>query len=365
MRRPVGTNRQEGQVAVLFAIAAIAIVATVGLAIDAGTSYMDQRGLQAASDTAATAGATMLAKDFSTCIASGSMPYTIGDITKVVEKVAEDAAAGSGKVTTLQEPEFLSYQAGATLQPDMPPTLTCGPGVSGSSGSWAATNPVAVEVTSANSHKTLVLQVIGIHNAEERATATADFGVFTAGAVAPFAACASSPLAAITGSNASEVVPGDTVLLANKQGSTGWNTVCNQAGSADFKGFFPCPAGSKPVCTIDIGSSTTYTSSGGSDCGQWPASPPFGVGSVVDVPLITLATGQGSKITMAVEGIIQVKISVDSCTHGGDFNLEGIVQTVGSTAGSMLVCTPGEANSPCSAPPVNVPGEAVGVQLVN
>lgn len=53
-------GRQNGQVLVLFALALVAIVATVGLVIDGGSTYGQRRGQQNAADLAALAGADAL-----------------------------------------------------------------------------------------------------------------------------------------------------------------------------------------------------------------------------------------------------------------------------------------------------------------
>ncbi|MHB8395469.1 MAG: pilus assembly protein TadG-related protein [Candidatus Dormibacteria bacterium] len=362
IRQKSGSER--GQVTVLFAIAAIALVAVVGLAVDAGTSYVDQRSLQAGSDTASTTGASMLAADFHACLSSGILPYSNSAISSAVTAIADSAAAASGKATSLPAVDYVEY-VGSTLTDVGAVASYGGPFCMSSSGPGTWAGPMGVRVQAGNSHQTLVLQIVGINRASEQATSTAAFGVLTSGTVIPFVACVSGPLinpgdpALVNG----QVVPGDTVLLANKKGSGGWDTACNQVKDANFKGFLPCPPGSKPTCTVQVASGVTSGPwQGGSACGQWPST--IAVGDVVDVPLVKAAKGGGANINLEVLGIIQVQITVNSCSGGGDFNLEGVVLQVGSVTGNVLLCS--TTTGPyCANAPFNLASEATGVQLVN
>lgn len=360
---PRSSRSERGQVTVLFAIAAVALVAVVGLAVDAGTSYVDQRSLQAGSDTASTTGASMLAADFHACLTSGILPYSNAAIASAVTSIANSAAAASGKATSLPAVDYVEY-VGTTLTDVGAVASYGGSFCTSSSGPGTWTGPMGVRVLAGNSHQTLVLQIVGIHRASERATSTAAFGVITSGTVIPFVACAAGPLInpADPGLVNGTIVPGDTVLLANKKGSLGWDTNCNKVKDANFKGFLPCPPGSKPSCTIQVASGVTSGPwQGGSACGQWPSN--IAVGDVVDVPLVSTASGGGSNINLAVLGIIQVQITVNSCSGGGDFNLEGVVLQQGTVTGNILLCS--TTSSPnCDNAPFNLPSEATGVQLV-
>src|SRR5206468_11851702 len=56
-------RRQTGQALVLFGVGLVAIVAMVGLIIDGGNAYAQQRTTQNGSDAAAEGGATLLARN--------------------------------------------------------------------------------------------------------------------------------------------------------------------------------------------------------------------------------------------------------------------------------------------------------------
>lgn len=359
-------RRQSGQVAVLFAIAALAIVAVVGLAVDAGTSYVDQRTLQAGSDTASTAGANMLASDFHACLQDGSTPYTPSNIDAVVAKIADAAVTASGRATAPPTVNYVLWTPGGT--PQIVPY---------SGASWCTaqtwTGPSGVTVDTANAHHTVMLQLVGVPNAQETATATAGFGVFGEGAVTPFVACATgSPSSAspvdgyslLPTGPGGVIAPGDYVLLAQKKGSTSWDTNCNYVKSSDFKGFLPCPPGSKPSCTVEVASGVTAGPyQGGSTCGQWPSIP---VNTEIYVPMVTSVSGTGSSLYLNVTGIIRVSIVYSSCTASGDYNLIGQVMAGSSGLGGVLVCATDPQLSPtCSSFLKVTSADATLVQLVS
>jgi hypothetical protein len=366
MRRSV--NRDErGQVAVLFAIAAVALVAIVGLAVDAGTSYVDQRTLQAGSDTAATAGANMLAADFHACLASGGTPYSATDISKVVTTIAGAAVTASGSATAPPTLAYVLWNPGGT-----PQVLPYAGGDWCSDGAW--TGPSGVTVGTVNSHHTILLQVVGVSQASEAATATVGFGVVPSGMVTPFVACATgspSSVSPLDGYSLTPTGPGtpptlapnDYVLLAQKKGSTSWDTNCNHVQSSDFKGFLPCPPGSKPACTIKVTSGTTAGPfGGGSTCGQWPLLP---VGTDIYVPMVSTVTGRGSSVELAVEGIIKVQIVYSNCSGSGDYNLIGRVEAVsGGLDGGILVCSTVESPL-CSSPFTLSSADATVVRILS
>ena len=351
---PSQRKNQRGQVAVLFAIAAVAVVAVVGLAVDAGTSYVDQRSLQAGSDTAATAGATMLAADFHACLTNGILPYTDADISQVVAGIAGHAAAASGKVTSLPEVDYVTYQ-GTTLT-DIGPVssytaIPCTPN-SGTSGPGTWTGPEGVRVVADNQHHTLILQLVGVHNASEAATATAAFGVVSGGSYAPFVACDVQPLSGpVTSSGGIEI--GDTVLLADPQ----WKKKESGciSGSSDFKGYLHNPV-PDPI-TLPDGSGIATSSTGGGDaCGLWPSN--LAVGDVVMVPLTNSLSGTGH-YQVQVQGLIAVRITSFSCP-----SVQGVVTTIASDGGGLLIC-PSSTLPNCADAPFNVKTEATVVQLVN
>gem|GEM_PF-4854182 len=358
---PSPRTNQRGQVAVLFAIAAVAVVAVVGLAVDAGTSYVDQRSLQAGSDTAATAGATMLAADFHACLTDGILPYSDADISSVVAGIADRAAAASGRVTNLPEVDYVTYQ-GTTLT-DIGPVSAyganpCSPD-SGSSGPGTWSGPEGVRVVADNQHHTLILQVVGVHNASESATATAAFGVVSGGGYAPFVACNVDPVAGPTSPPSNQIEVGDTVLLADPQWKKDESACIS--GSSDFKGYLHNPV-PNPITLPSSSPIATSSTGGGDACGLWPTSVTGlakGQSMVVMVPLTNSVSGDGH-YQIQVLGLIAVKITGPvSCP-----SLTGVVTTIGSNGSGLLIC-PSTTVPNCANAPFDVKTEATVVQLVN
>lgn len=351
MRLRYGLRRtQGGQVAVLFALAAVAVVAIVGLAVDAGTSFVDQRALQAGSDTAATAGATLLAADFRACVSSSpATPYSNADIAKAVSNLADEAAAASGRATASPSVDYVWYPAST---PTPTPVAAYSGQLCSTSGTWAG--PTGVQVGTSNSHHTVLLQVVGVGNASEAATATADFGIVTGGGFANFVICAqgpiSSPSGPVTSTTAVEV--GDTVWVSNPQ----WYKVepsCNQ-GSSDYKGFLHNPTPNPITLPTSPGGTSTITADGGCTTGQFPT---LTVGETLDLPLVTSIVGNGRK-TITVEALIAVKItSIDSC------RVQGVITTLASNDGGLFVCPTSTVSSCADLTSSSVPA-ALAVQLV-
>lgn len=61
-RRRLGNGEQRGQVLILAALSLVALMAAVGLLLDGGNAYAQQRGVQNGADAAANAGADVLAQ---------------------------------------------------------------------------------------------------------------------------------------------------------------------------------------------------------------------------------------------------------------------------------------------------------------
>lgn len=80
---------QRGQIVVFFAIAIVAIIAMVGLIIDGGNAYANQRATQNAADAAAETGATVLAQSLLSK-ASGGAARTDGQVLAALNVSAAD-----------------------------------------------------------------------------------------------------------------------------------------------------------------------------------------------------------------------------------------------------------------------------------
>ena len=182
--RPMGGPRAgaRGQVAVLFAIAAVAIIGMAGLALDAGLSYMGQTGLQSASDNASLAVARMLAMDYSSQQQSppaASMPFTYAQMVSTVQDLVAANGAGSTRATSYSayfigpNDIHLCQFAPAALA-TCPTKYALSGGLPEASGALTASG---AEVVPTNTHQTSVLGILGIDRASETAPATAVFGV--------------------------------------------------------------------------------------------------------------------------------------------------------------------------------------------
>ncbi|MDA8394249.1 MAG: pilus assembly protein TadG-related protein [Candidatus Dormibacteraeota bacterium] len=224
-----GATEQRGQVAVLFAIAAVALVVTAGLALDAGQSFVSQRALQAGADTAAQSGTSMLDADFTACVNSQALPYTAFDISGVVTKIVSDAAAAQGGATSPPVATFVAYSSSS------PPALTSLGPVSSYTGQLCAPDgvwggPTGVKVATTETRPTFVLQLLGIRTTTEDASGTAVFG-YVGGGGAPFA---SWDAACYHSSSGQPLADGDTVVLLSPQW---YKYTCGFGTPASFKGY--------------------------------------------------------------------------------------------------------------------------------
>ncbi len=329
-------RRQSGQVAVLFAIAAIGVVAIVGLALDAGQAFVAQRALQGGADTVAQSGAAMLLEDYTSCVSTpttGDSPYTPAEIySDLVPLLAKDAAA-QGKATEPPQLQFVNYQGHSLGLVDagyLNPFCTSGVG-------W--TGPAGIEVVTKNTHHTTLLGVVGIHTASESATATALVGQVTGAAAVPFGVWSMyCPTSSTT-----PVAPYDPVVLQSSQ----WKgTTCGPnayTGRGSFKGYFKLTA---PV-PVTSGTGCIQTGPGSGDGGT--SSNPPSPGTLVYVPLITSVTSFGNSpppgcpslsvrgtFDLTYSGFVAVLISPPPSAS----RVEGVVQKVVANLSSGLVICP-------------------------
>lgn len=179
---------------VLFALAAVALVALVGLALDGGLAYFSRTGLQSAADTASLSTTRMLAYDFdcyhnaAICPTSPptSVPFTFGEIQAEVPTVLRQTSAGASSpdaaaafyVTNTSPPSvicylylFGQYPVGATPACEDPATL--GQPLDDACTSAGCQPAYGVEVNVSGTQATALLPVVGIDRATEATTATA------------------------------------------------------------------------------------------------------------------------------------------------------------------------------------------------
>jgi len=343
MTRHHSRGAQDGQVAVLFAFAALAVIAIVGLALDAGQAFVDQRSLQAGTDAAAQSGASMLQADFHACLSGGAspMPYDDQQILNEVTSLVASAQTAQGKSAPGSvTPVFVSYPTG-TLIVDQPipnnstfsflppgassPTLFC------TAGAW--TGPAGVATGASDTHPTLILQVVGIKSATEAARSTALFGS-AGGGGAPFAAwdayCYGS-------SSDTPLVVNDPVVLLD---SKWWKYTCGFGSPASFKGYID------PTSPLSLPMSVGSCIQTGVGVGiKTPPTP--GVGDTVLVPIISSfskgtcpgsPSGSSGPYELTYAGLIAVRITSSSHT-----SIDGVVTSTSPITAGITICPAGDS----------------------
>ncbi len=236
--RPAAGHR--GQVAVLFAIAAVVIIGMAGLALDAGLSYMGQTGLQSASDNASLAVARMLGADYSSQFqvpAAPSLPWGYGQIQHAVQAAVAANGAGATRATTYQA--YFTDSSGSRICQFLPLTAANCPGMYPGSGGIPENDSGVVDaagavVVASNTHNTSLLNVLGIGMAGETAPATAVFRVTQGGASEPFAAY----FACAGGLASSQVKLGDTVIYYETNHWTTYAACSSSSTDSSFEGNF-------------------------------------------------------------------------------------------------------------------------------
>lgn len=334
--------------AVLFALAAVAIVVIAGLALDSGQSFVSQRALQAGTDTAAQSGAYMLLQDHAACVNGGSMPFTATNIADVVGKIASDAATAQGKATSTPTADFVTYNSSST-----PPLTDNGPISVYSTanlcteGAW--TGPSGVKVSATDSHPTFVLQLVGIGTATEDASGTALFGAAGGGA-APFATWNAFCYGGGTGG---ALAVGDQVVLLD---SSWWKDTCGFGTPASFKGYID------PVSQINLPLPVPSCIQTGPGVGV-KTPPALTVGQVYLVPMISsyqkgycpgTSAANSGPYELIYAGLIAVVITSSSPTQ-----IIGQVVNTSPTTGEISICPVGDATC-ASSTPTNAP---FGVEL--
>lgn len=321
-------HHQRGQVAILFALALVAIVAIVGLAIDGGQSYVDQRALQAGTDTSAQSGASMLQADFHACLAGSVRPYSQSDIEAAVTQIAQAAVAAHGTSTAPPAAYFVTYPALSTFVP-----ISAYPGPFCLAGSWVG--PTGVAVTTQNRHHTVLLQIVGIAYAKETARATAILDTIPGGAAAPYAVwylhCPTS--ASLT------LYEPVTLLSPSWDKSTCGSGAYSAPGPNSFKGYLD------PTTPLTVGPSTPgclITGTGTGVKSGFAAAPP--AGSYVLVPTVKGVYASGSSPdpcpsppgTYGIEyaGFVLVQVQPQTSTS----TITGIVESTSPSLGGFQLC---------------------------
>ena len=163
MRKGTGGEAERGQAMVLFALAAVGLLVMVGLAIDGGTVFLERRRMQNAADAAALAGAQKLSEIM--CDETVTPQGADAAIWDAVERYARDNGVRDPSGTTVAEyvkfdgPHIVAYS----------PSVYVGNSLDGGDG--VPTAATGISVTTAITHTTYFVSLIGIHTTSASAPA--------------------------------------------------------------------------------------------------------------------------------------------------------------------------------------------------
>lgn len=250
-------RRQSGQVAILFALGLVALVALVGLAVDGGQAYVDRSALQSGVDNAAEAGTQMLYYNQIQCDQNWSAPcpytYTDSDVAAAVAAGLYGSSAGGSKVSSPYTAYYTNVDGSLLESAGIPIAVGSLGGVSPPPGAYG------VKVTAGDQQATYLLGLIGIGHSHPSATATAVYGQ-VAGcafgpACAPFAIwyqnCTTSPASDWVADPGylDPYTPGasapaaSTATFYSNAASGSWPDCPGVTGSTDFTGHIHNPSG--------------------------------------------------------------------------------------------------------------------------
>lgn len=259
-----GGAHERGQVAILFALMAVVLVAGVGLALDAGLGYMNRTTLQGAADTASQTGATILAADFRAGSVTSPFDYTQfqGYVQTDLEYTTggpTKAHAFSGFLVTSTSQTSLCIPTGSLpLTIPAPPSNQCivcqfYP-ASTSTGTVPACTSIpstssggpavnAVEVVPTNANSTPLLGVVGINSSSQSADAITAFNLVNGVPNPPYTVWYDcySPTDSPWSPSKGQPQPGSLVQYYNNAGGSGGyqqNAACGDPNdtNASFKG---------------------------------------------------------------------------------------------------------------------------------
>jgi len=205
--------RQAGQILVLAGVLFVALLAMTALIIDGGNAWVQQRATQNTTDSAANAGAGVLARNL----------YLEGKTDGDVKQAVDDAALANG-IDPASATAYYTTRSGVLLSPPVrvgdSPTLAPPSAAAG------------VQVTATKSFGTYFARVIGISNLSASTTATAVSGwaMITASILLPIAFPVTLPLCDNSGKlvNTNEGYPGVDdpafvmALCKAADGNVGW-----------------------------------------------------------------------------------------------------------------------------------------------
>jgi Flp pilus assembly protein TadG len=170
MRRRPGSERESGQIFVLFALGLVVMIAGTALVIDTGIAYSQQRGVQNGADAAANAGAVVLAQ-------------RLGGATKTDAEVASAItfSAGTNQITQTAYYTNVSGQPIDATGTAVAPSAAVPVGTTGT----IPPNAQGVHVGGSRTFGTTFARVVGFTDWTASSEATAVTGRLIGGAFLP------------------------------------------------------------------------------------------------------------------------------------------------------------------------------------
>jgi Flp pilus assembly protein TadG len=162
-------GRDDGQILVLFALGLVAFIAGVGLVIDAGNAYAQQRGVQNGADAAANAGAVVLAE-------------RLGGATRTDLDVA-NAVSFSANLNQVDESAYYTNVSGQPI--DLSGNVVVPTSAASVGNGTIPPNAQGVHVGGTRDFGTTFARVVGITSFTAGAEATAITGKAVGGAFLP------------------------------------------------------------------------------------------------------------------------------------------------------------------------------------
>ena len=157
-------RRAEGQTLVLFALMSLALLAGLGLVIDAGVNYAERRNMQNAADTAALVGARIIARQAADEVRAGRETIDRDDVWSAVFTTA--VANGAPNDESRYTCDFIDNARNALDQPCKAAANTAIPAYA-----------TGVRVRVSETHTTFFMRAVGIQTSSTAATSTAQVQV--------------------------------------------------------------------------------------------------------------------------------------------------------------------------------------------
>jgi Flp pilus assembly protein TadG len=179
MKVKILSQREPGQIMVMFALSLVGILAMVALVLDGGYLYVQRRTAQSAADAAALAGTSELSRatsQFNTTVGAAVCTYAL--------------ANAFGISPTITHAYFVDTN-GIQDSTEIPLPAACGGSSASTTIPWGSNGANGVHVDVNIPFHTVLAGMLGVVNITAAASATGNVGIATAGDVrnAPFIVC--------------------------------------------------------------------------------------------------------------------------------------------------------------------------------